>query len=148
MPLHRERSNPAGKIGAMTVVRGDRYSSNWSLWLFCPTDINKAGTYHKSCNVPTGRIYIGAEDWSPSQKKVDTIWKQERWRLWVDGLPVDLPRFGASDNHRVLNGKPLIVRNWNVILVGAKPGKHTVRYVWHVPSSGTADLMLAVTLTK
>jgi hypothetical protein len=139
---------PGGKIGVMTIARGDRYSANWNLWLNCPTVINKAGTYHKSCNIPKGRLYIGAEDWSPSQRKLDAIWKQERWRLWVDGQPVDLPRFGASDNHRALNGKSVIVRNWNVILVDAPSGKHTVRYLWHVPSGAVVDLTLAVTIRK
>ena len=70
------------------------------------------------------------------------------WRLWVDGRPVDLPRFGSSDSYQRnrFNGKSAFVRSWKVILAHAPSGKHTIRYLWRFPSGGAADLTMAVTL--
>jgi hypothetical protein len=141
---------PGGKIGAMTVVRGDHYNADEMVWVAgCETSISKAGNYHRSCVLPKlPRLYIGTSWNALTQKELDNIWKYERWRLWVDGRPVDLPRFGTSDTRfRLNNGKRAFSRSWRVILVGAPSGKHTIRYLWRLPS-GATSLTLAVTVEK
>ena len=140
---------PGGKIGAMTVVRGDDYNASENLFgVACPTLIPKPGTYHRSCNLPkVPRLYIGGGDFAATQKEIDSNWKGERWSLWVDGRPVDLPRFGASDSHAFFNGKPVVWKRWRVILVDAPSGKHTIRYLWKEPSV-VRDLTMTVTVGK
>ncbi len=140
---------PGGKIGAMTVVRGNSYDSDELVWVAgCNDLISKAGKYHWSCVLPkVPRLYIGAESVELTQKKLDSVWKHEGWRLWVDGRPVDLPRFGTSDSYQRnrFNGKTAFARSWKVILAHAPSGKHTIRYLWRLPS-GAADLTMAVTV--
>ncbi len=137
---------PGGKIGAMTVARGDQYHADVDLLLFCPTLINKPGTYHRSCSPEiVRRLYIGAGDRAPTQNEVDSKFKSQHWSLWVDGHPVDLPRFGASHSYDYSNGKRVVFKTWNVILVNAPSGKHTIRYRWKQPQ-GVVNLTYAVTI--
>ena len=140
---------PGGKIGAMAVVRGDAYNADEVMWVDgCGGSISKAGKYHRSCSVPkVPRIYIGASWAESTQEELAKVWKHERWRLWVDGRPVDLPHFGTSDGHGSFKGKPAFFRNWRVILAGAPSGKHTIRYLWKLPS-GAADVTTAVTVRR
>ena len=140
---------PGGKIGAMTVVRGHDYDADINVNSVCAAWIPRAGKYHRSCSVPkVPRLYIGVGWAAPPQKEreLDNVWKQFRWRLSVDGRPVDLPRFGAYDDAgRYPNGKPAVFRNWKVILSGAPSGTHTIHYTWHIPS-GSVDFTMEVTI--
>jgi hypothetical protein len=105
---------PGGKIGAMTVVRGGVYNASLNMLAACPgTQIPGPGTYHLSCSLPkVPRLYIGAGDAAQRQEEIDSRWKYEGWSLVVDGRRLDLPRFGASDSHGVLNGTPVVWRKW------------------------------------
>jgi hypothetical protein len=138
---------PGGKIGAMTVARGDQYHADVDLFPFCPRLMfNKPGTYHRSCSPEiVRRLFIGAGDIAPTQKEVDSKFKSEHWSLWVDGHPVDLPRFGASHGYDYRNGKRVVSKTWNVMLVNAPSGKHTIRYRFKLPQ-GIVNLMLALTI--
>ena len=137
---------PGGKIGAMTVARGDQYHADVDLFLFCPTLINKPGTYHRSCSPEiVRRLYIGAGDFAPTQKEADSHFKSEHWNLWIDSHPVDLPRFGASHTYDYRNGKRVVSKRWNVILVNAPSGKHIIRYRFKLPQ-GIVDLTMTVTI--
>jgi len=93
------------------------------------------------------RLYIGAGDFAARQKEIDHYWKYELWSRWVDGRPVDLPRFGKSDRHEWVKGKPVVWKKWRVILAGAPSGKHTIRYRW-TTLSGSVDLTIAATVGK
>jgi hypothetical protein len=61
-------------------------------------------------------------------KALGSVWKQLKWDLWLDGRHVSLPRFGTSERTLYYfppaGGKNVILREWNVILVGVTPGKH------------------------
>ena len=135
---------PGGKIGAMTVIRGDDSHAK-NMWASCPTHISKPGIYHRSCSPSKSpRLYIGASDSRATQKELDSAWKNERWSLWVDRRPVDLPRFGASVSHG-FNGHDFFSKSWRVILVDAPSGKHTIHYRWRQPS-GVFDVTMNVTV--
>ncbi len=137
---------PGGKIGAMTVARGDTYHADLDLFTFCPTLINNPGTYHRSCSPEiVRRLYIGAGDFAPTQKEADSHFKSEHWNLWIDSHPVDLPRFGASHTYDYRNGKRVVSKRWNVILVNAPSGKHIIRYRFKLPQ-GVVNLTMAVTI--
>ena len=140
---------PGGKIGVMTVVRGDTYNSDEIVFRPCPLSTPKPGTYHRSCLVPkVPRLFIGASWYEPTQKELDYAWKHERWKLWVDGQQVDLPRFGTTDSHLTArsNGKLLFLRSWRVTLAGAS-GKHTIHYKFQLPD-GTINSTLDITIEK
>jgi hypothetical protein len=139
---------PGGKIGVMTVVRGDTYDADVVMVQACPSLITKPGKYHRSCSVPkVPRLHIGESHFAQTQKELDISWKRERWSLWVDGRPVDLPRFGTSDSNHYVYGKPAFFRRWRVILAGAPSGRHTIHYLLKDPS-GTYDVTTTVTVGK
>jgi hypothetical protein len=140
---------PGGKIGAMTVVRGDTDNSELNVFDPCPISAPKPGTYHTSCTVTkVPRLFIGAGQHEQTQKELDDAWKHERWRLWVDERQVDLPRFGTTDKHQhSIIGKLGSWRTWTVTLAGAPSGKHTIHYQVQTPS-GPIDFTLAITITK
>jgi len=63
---------------------------------------------------------------------------------------VRVAAFGTLDRYRRsfgATGKPAFLRQWKVILVGATPGKHAVRYRMRDPS-GTLDGTWTVTVRK
>jgi hypothetical protein len=67
---------PGGKIGAMTVVRGDTYDADVVMVEVCPTIITKPGKYHRSCSVPkVPRLHIGESHFARTQKELDISWK-------------------------------------------------------------------------
>ena len=79
-------------------------------------------------------------------------WKQTKWKLWIDGRAVGLPAFGTAD--RVLHAFPpagykdVTLREWLVILEGATPGKHTIRYRNAHPRFGVHDDTWTFTVRK
>lgn len=137
----------------MTVVRGDADNSELNVFDPCPLSAPKPGTYHTSCSVAkVPRLFIGQSDNRQTQKELDYAWKHERWRLWVDGRQVDLPRFGTTDKHRhSLIGKLGSWRTWRVTLAGAPSGKHTIRYLVQYRSGAknlTWNLTWTITIEK
>jgi hypothetical protein len=142
---------PGGKIGTMTVVRGEVYEADLNIFNVCNPVILKPGRYHRSCSVPrVHRMFIGNGLVAPTRKGLDELWKRTRWGFWVDGRSVRLAPFGAFDRSvRSFgpSGKPAFVRIWKVILVGARPGKHAVRYLTRYPG-GTIDATWTVTVQK
>jgi hypothetical protein len=54
------------------------------------------------------------------------------WQAWLDGRPIDLTAFGTLPDHKFYEpevGAVIWLRQWNVVLVNPKQGKHTIRYV-------------------
>jgi hypothetical protein len=134
---------PGGKIGAMRLVRGVTYEADQKIFEFCDPVILKPGRYARSCLVPRARrLFIGYGNFEPTLKALNRDFMGQ-WSLWVDGHPVNLRAFGTSDRTLVAfpaaGGKDVILREWKVILVGATPGKHTLRYRSRIASFGTTD---------
>jgi len=137
------RIGPGGKIGTMTLARGSEYEADAELWGgFCDPFTPNPGRYNRTCRaVPRiHRLFIGYGDLEPTVKASRSAWKQLRWSLWLDGHSVDLPRFG-TDVRTLYNvqggGKNAILREWSVILTGATPGKHVIRYRSESPAGAT-----------
>ena len=125
-------AGPGGKIGAMTLVRGPEEAADDELWRFCQPVLPK-GRRHGACFVPrVRRLFIGYGDFERTRMKLDSVWRALKWDLWLDGRRVDLPRFGTSDrtlyDFPPAGSKTVILREWNVILVGGTRGKHVIRY--------------------
>ena len=137
---------PGDKIGTMTVVRGIEHKADAELWgpLGCDPVIPTPGRFRRTCTIPTvRRLFIGWGEWERTTKALDSVWKQLKWDLWLDGRHINLARFGTSE--RTLHyfppagGKDAILREWSVVLVGATPGKHVIRYRSASRSLGTTD---------
>jgi len=128
----------------MTLVRGSEYEADAELWGgFCEPFTPEPRRYNRTCSsVPRiHRLFIGYGDLEPTAKASASVWKRLKWDSWLDGRRIDLPRFGTSE--RTLynvqgGGKNMILREWSVILTGATPGKHVIRYRSEGPS-GTTD---------
>ena len=54
-------------------------------------------------------------------------WRSLSWKLWIDGQQVSLSRFGHADRWIQADGRNVVLREWSIILVGAK-GRHSIRY--------------------
>jgi hypothetical protein len=125
--------DPGGKIGKMTVVRGGEHEASAEIWGgYCDPFTPNPGRYNRTCRIVPRllRLFIGYGDLEPTMKASASTWKKMKWELWIDGRPVDLPRFG-TDVRTLFNvlgqGKNGILREWSVILTGAT-GKHVIRY--------------------
>jgi hypothetical protein len=83
-------------------------------------------------------------------KASTSAWKQLKWELWLDGRSVDLTPFG-TDVRKLYNvqegGENGFLREWSVILMGATPGKHVIRYRSGGPS-GTIDATWTFTVQR
>jgi hypothetical protein len=144
---------PGDKVGTMTLVSGTASDADENFFEFCNPVILKPGTYRRSCTIPRiQRLLIGYGDFEPTRKALESDWKERKWDLWVDGRRVNLVAFGTYDHtlfaYPAAGGKNVILRRWKVILVGAIPGKHTIRYRSHGPSAGTTDATWAFTVAK
>lgn len=135
---------PGGKIDSMSLTRGTSREADLKLFDVCNPIILKPGPHVRSCRIPRlRRLFIGYGEFEPTRQTLARDWQQTRWNLWVDGHPVNLPAFRTSD--RTLfgfppaGGKDVILREWDVILVNATPGKHTLRYRSRKASGGPGD---------
>jgi len=143
---------PGGKIGAMTLIQGNEHEADDELWgRYCAPSIPKPGRYSRACSVPrVERLFIGYGDLEPSMSASIAAWKKLKWKLWLDGRPVDLPPFGTDvrtlDTVQI-GGKNAILREWSVILTGATPGKHVIRYR-SVSPSGITDATWTFTVQR
>jgi hypothetical protein len=135
---------PGDKVGAMTLQRGTSYEADEKLFDHCNPVVYTSGVLRRTCTVPrVRRVFVGYGDFFATKKALDKAWKETKWNLWVDGHAVDLRAFGTAD--RILHAFPpagykdVILREWLVTLVGATPGKHTVRYRSANAGSGVHD---------
>ena len=80
------------------------------------------------------------------EKQIDTAWRSLSWKLWIDGQQVSLSRFGHADRWIQADGRNVVLREWSIILVGAK-GRHSIRYRTRGPQ-GVGDTTWRFSLTK
>lgn len=134
---------PGEAIERMTLVSGTSSQADLTLFDFCDSDSGTDADVSFSCRVRrVRRLFIGWGAHRPTRKELQRDWQHMRWNLWVDGHPVDLPAFGTADRtgwtpFPDIGGEDDIRREWKVILVGATPGKHTLKYRTRSPQ--TAD---------
>jgi hypothetical protein len=139
-------ADPGSTIGAMTLVRGTTSQADLKFFDLCNPIIVKPGRYRRSCHVPdVHRLFIGYGDFDPTRRSLERDWRQTRWDLWLDGHRVDLPAFGTDDRTLYAfpsaGGKDVILREWDVILANATPGKHALHYRTRHGSSATTDVI-------
>jgi hypothetical protein len=138
----------------MLVVQGVVRETDAALFAdgFCDPIVLTPGNRVRSCRAvppPSKRLFIGYGIWGLSRKIVDAAWKKRSWGLWIDGQKVSLSSFGTSDRWiaglPTSNGTPALLREWAIVLVGAK-GRHTIRYSNRLPQ-GTYTTTWKFTVT-
>lgn len=125
---------PSTRVNGMLVVRGPAKHSEARLFSdWCDPVVLTPGRRTRSCGrIPrTARLYVGYGLFE-SEAKLERTWKASTWDMWIDGQPVDLLAFGTSDRWLLKFGpagnKDVVLREWNVTLLDATPGRHTIRY--------------------
>jgi alpha-amylase len=124
---------PGDKIGQMSIALSQGFVPSW-LDYCSPVFSAKAGGEAVDCNMPLiSEFEIGAP-WSAKDKALlDSSWKGLTWELYIDDHAVDLNEFGTSDAYmQTGDGTFINSRIWNLKLVNATEGKHTLRYLIHV----------------
>jgi hypothetical protein len=132
--------DPGTPVNGMIVVQGIERDADVSLFTpFCDPIVTRPGPETRTCGLLppwSKRIFIGYGSWAVSKKRLDALWSQLSWALWIDGRRVNLSQFGSSDRWipslREANGQRVLLREWAIILVGAK-GRHSIRYSAHLP---------------
>jgi len=126
--------DPGTRVNGMLVVQGIAQEADVSLFTpFCDPVVVRPGAETRTCATlpPSKRIFIGYGTWAVSRKLLDAAWDKKSWALWIDGHPIKLSRFGTTERWipslREANGRRVLLREWAVILVGAR-GRHSIRY--------------------
>jgi hypothetical protein len=140
---HVATIEPSTRVNGMLVVQGPAQRSQARLFSdWCDPVVLTPGRRTRSCGrIPrTSRLYVGYGLFE-SEAKIERTWKASKWDMWIDGKRVDLQAFGTAD--RTLTRYPpagntdVVLREWNVTLVRATPGRHTIRYRTREPSGVT-----------
>jgi hypothetical protein len=135
--------NPGDKIGDFTIIKGGDEGVTYVSMMHCPYD---EGAGIESCEFPVGtkvNIGIGFIHDPARGKSLDEIWAEHTDRIVIEGRPVNLQAFGSIDIPHPAVGK---VRNWNVVILGDKPGKISARSTGEVGGE-TFDFTAALTFT-
>ena len=123
----------------MRLVKGTEATGDHKLFDTCDPVILRRGVYARRCGsvVRVKRLFIGYGVFA-LPREINEVWRPSTWAAWFDGRRTQLPAFGWSD--RTLSrfppagGKDVTLREWRVMLVGATPGRHTIRYRFRDPS--------------
>jgi hypothetical protein len=140
--------DPGTRVNGMLVVQGDKREADG--WLFdttCDPIVRSPGSRTRTCGQlpPLRRLFVGYGLFAP-KKQIDSFWRSVSWKLWIDGEQVGLSQFGHGDRWIQVNGRMVILREWAIILVGAK-GRHSIRYRTRGPQ-GVADTTWVFRLAK
>ena len=134
---------PGDRLGRMVFVRGTVATADHKLFDTCDPVILKSGRYERRCGVVprARRLFIGYGLFA-APREMARVWTGTKWRAWFDGHRIALRAFGSSERtlyaFPAAGGKDVTLREWRVMLVGATPGRHTIRYRSH-DASGTSD---------
>jgi hypothetical protein len=124
---------PGDRVGRMSLVRGTAATADQKLFDSCNPVVLRTGRRHRSCGVVSRvrRLFIGYGLFA-DQGEIDDVWAETTWSAWLDGRRILLRAFGTSDRTLYAfppaGGKTVTLREWRVTLVGATPGRHTLRY--------------------
>lgn len=142
---------PSTRVGGMLVVQGPAQRSQARLFAeWCDPVVLTPGRRTRSCGrIPrTSRLYVGYGLFE-SAAKMERTWKASKWDMWIDGQRVDLQAFGTADRWLLKYGPAgnmdVVLREWQVTLLRATPGRHTVRYRTREPA-GVTDTTWAFTV--
>lgn len=121
--------DPGTRVNGMLVVQGDkREADGWLFDTICDPIVRSPGRRTRTCGQlpPLRRLFVGYGIFAP-EKQIDSAWRSLSWKLWIDGQQVSLSRFGHADRWIQADGRNVVLREWSIILVGAK-GRHSIRY--------------------
>jgi hypothetical protein len=121
--------DPGTPVNGMVVVQGVKQDADG--WLFdtvCDPIVPSPGRRTRTCGQlpPLRRLFVGYGIFAP-KNQIDSFWRSVSWKLWIDGEQVSLSRFGRGDRWIQADGRMVVLREWAIILVGAK-GRHSIRY--------------------
>ena len=135
--------DPGDRVGTMRLLKGTEATADHKLFDTCDPVILKSGQYTRRCgSVPrVKRLFIGYGVFAPP-RAINKVWAPSTWAAWFDGRRIQLPAFGWSDRtlsqFPAAGGKDVTLREWRVMLAGATPGRHVIRYRFR-DSVGTID---------
>jgi hypothetical protein len=132
----------------MLVVQGVKQEADG--WLFdtvCDPIVQRPGRRTRTCGqLPAlRRLFVGHGIYAP-EEQIESAWSSVSWKLWIDGVQVSLRRFGHADRRIQEGGRLVVLREWSIILLGAK-GRHSIRYRTQWPQ-GVADTTWVFSLAK
>jgi len=127
---------PGDKIGGFLVTTGvpGNVTYSWEL----DTSI-RPGPDQSTEDVPMGtnlNISTAVYDGTYSGK-LEAVWAEATYELYIDGQPVDLAAFGTVDISNPLVGT---MRAWNVVVVADMPGQFTV-HDWGVAGGDSFEYL-------
>ncbi len=124
---------PGDKIGQMSIALSQGFVPSW-LDYCSPAFSDKAGGEVVNCNMPVfSEFEIGAPWGAKDKAMLDSSWKGLTWELYIDDHAIDLNEFGTFDTYiQTEDGTFINSRIWNLKLVNATEGNHTLRYLIHV----------------
>ena len=138
---------PGTRVNGMLVVQGDkRDADGWLFDTICDP-MGAPGRRTRTCGQlpPLRRIFVGYGIFAPA-KQIDGFWRSVSWKLWIDGQQVSLGRFGHADRPIQVGGRDVVLREWSIILMGAK-GRHSIRYRTRGPQ-GVGDTTWRFSVAK
>jgi hypothetical protein len=130
---------PGTRVNGMLVVQGVKQEADgWLYDTICDPFVRSPGRRTRTCGQlpPLRRLFVGHGLYAP-KKQIDSFWRSVSWKLWIDGEQVSLSRFGHGDRWIQVDGRMRVLREWAIILVGAK-GRHSIRYRTRGPQ-GVSD---------
>jgi hypothetical protein len=124
---------PGDRLGTMRLVKGTAASADLKLFDICEPIVLGSAVQTRRCGRVSRvrRLFIGYGSFD-LPRKIDKLWANTKWAAWIDGRPISLAAFGRSDRTLFAfppaGGKDVTLREWRVMLVGATPARHTLRY--------------------
>lgn len=122
---------PGDRLGSMRLAKGTAATADLKLFDIC-NPIPTVPQARQCGRVPrVKRLFIGYGSFD-LPGKIEKLWTKTTWSSWIDGRRINLKAFGSSDRTLTAfppaGGKDVTLREWRVMLVGATPGRHTLRY--------------------
>ena len=125
-PSAKTPLQPGSKVGDMVLTKATDSSPEMPCIILHPPTEPGVRTETCTATVRSGSL-IGAGWTAADPKMVASAWQTVTMEMYVDEQPVDLASFGmlekAGGNRRF----------WSVALDKPTSGKHTLRYVFHLP---------------
>ncbi len=119
---------PGNTIGQMVIEIAKDETGEPSIFNSCPPIITESdpAVIVRTCSVPQmSYVFIGYGEYASTSEELDSIWNNETWELYFDGIAVDLTAFGYFDD--AWQGNQL--RQWKIAVENLTPGEHRLRYV-------------------
>ncbi len=114
---------PGDKVGDFTVNTGEQGKFTYGFSVEC-SELGAANTY--LCNATTGEVInvsTGLYD-TTGNGKLDEIWTNSNYAIFINDRPVDLQAFGTIDYTHPQVG---VIRFANVVISSNKAGEITVK---------------------